>query len=162
MVDLYNQLVGGNALRIFRRFLPVWWNKSKYKKVGILPIRIVKSNVSSAGPSSERNIFLSDEGPTLESLDFTIHIGSKPTFFISICIWTLPTQRTTFISLDGTNQQWVDCRLVARVASLSLQNSQIIKVPIAYVGNLLIRNLWIVLRKNVYFHGLSRSQRCCI
>ena len=29
--------------------------KSKYKKVGVLPIRIVKSNVSSIGPSSERN-----------------------------------------------------------------------------------------------------------
>ena len=29
--------------------------KSKYKKVGVLPIRIVWSNVSSIGPSSERN-----------------------------------------------------------------------------------------------------------
>ena len=28
---------------------------SKYKKVGVLPIRIVKSNVSSVGPSSEKN-----------------------------------------------------------------------------------------------------------
>ena len=25
-------------------------------------------------------MFLSDEGPTLETLDFTIHIGSTPTF----------------------------------------------------------------------------------
>ena len=30
--------------------------------------------------SSERNMFLSDEGPTLETLDFTIRIGSIPTF----------------------------------------------------------------------------------
>ena len=29
--------------------------KSKYKKVGVLPIRIVKSNVSRVGPSSERD-----------------------------------------------------------------------------------------------------------
>ena len=29
--------------------------KSKYKKVGVLAIRIVWSNVSSIGPSSERN-----------------------------------------------------------------------------------------------------------
>ena len=29
--------------------------KSKYKMVGVLPIRIVWSNVSSIGPSSERN-----------------------------------------------------------------------------------------------------------
>ena len=60
------------------------------------------SNVSSVGPSSERNIsfsltklqFLSDEGPTLETLDYTIRIGSTP---ISICISTLPTQQTAFI-----------------------------------------------------------------
>ena len=48
-------------------------SESKYKKVGVLPIRIVWSNVSSIGPSSERN-----RG------------------FISICISTLPTQHTTF------------------------------------------------------------------
>ena len=35
--------------------------------------------------------------PTLETLDFTIRIGSTPTFYISACIWTLPTQHTTFI-----------------------------------------------------------------
>ena len=38
--------------------------KSKYKKVGVLPIRIVWSN----------------EGPMLETLDHTIRIGSTPTF----------------------------------------------------------------------------------
>ena len=32
-----------------------WRYKSKYRKVGVLPIRIVWSNVSSIGPSSERN-----------------------------------------------------------------------------------------------------------
>ena len=32
-------------------------------------------------------MFLSDEGPTLETLDFTsIHIGSTPTFLYFICI----------------------------------------------------------------------------
>ena len=45
--------------------------KSKYKKAGVLPIRIVWSNVSG---------FLSDEGPMLETLDHTIRIGSTPTF----------------------------------------------------------------------------------
>ena len=60
------------------------WNKviiyrSKYKKVGVLPIRIVWSNVSSIGPSSERN-----------------RTNARP-FYISICISTLPTQHTTFI-----------------------------------------------------------------
>ena len=29
------------------------WYKSKYEKLGVLPLRIVKSNVSSVGPSSE-------------------------------------------------------------------------------------------------------------
>ena len=44
--------------------------KSKYKKVGVLPIWIVKSN----------RLFVSDEGTMLEMLDFTIRIGSTPTF----------------------------------------------------------------------------------
>ena len=30
----------------------------------------------------------------LETLDFTLRIGSTPTFYISICISTLPTQHT--------------------------------------------------------------------
>ena len=47
-------------------------HKLKYKKVGVLPMRIVWSNVSSIGPSSER--------PMLETLDYTIRIGSSPTF----------------------------------------------------------------------------------
>ena len=40
-------------------------------------------------------LFLSDEGPMLETLDYTIRIGSihRP-FYISICISTLPTQHT--------------------------------------------------------------------
>ena len=38
-------------------------------------IRIVNYNVSSV-----RLRFLSDEGPTLETLEFTIRIGSTPTF----------------------------------------------------------------------------------
>ena len=47
-------------------------------------VQIAKSNVSSVnGSSSERKtFFLSDEGPTLETLDFTIRIGSRPTFCI--------------------------------------------------------------------------------
>ena len=30
--------------------------KSKYERVGVLPIQIVKSNILSIGPSSERNL----------------------------------------------------------------------------------------------------------
>ena len=46
-------------------------------------------------------MFLSDELLTLETLDFTIRIGNTvhQPFYISICIWTLPTQHTMFISL---------------------------------------------------------------
>ena len=46
--------------------------KSKYKKVGV--------HVSSVGPSSERNITGLHEGPTLKPLDFSVRIGSTPTF----------------------------------------------------------------------------------
>ena len=56
--------------------------KSKYKKVGVLPIRIVWSIVSSIGPSSKK-----------KKKVFAVH---RP-FYISICISTLPTQHTTFI-----------------------------------------------------------------
>ena len=43
-------------------------------------------------------LFLSDKVPMLETLNYTIRIGSihRP-FYISICISTLPTQHTIFI-----------------------------------------------------------------
>ena len=44
-----------------------------------ITIRKVKSNVSSVGPSAFV-MCLSDEAPTLETLDFTFHIGRTPTF----------------------------------------------------------------------------------
>ena len=51
------------------------------KRVGVLPIRMIKSNVSSVSwPFVREKRFLSDEGPTLETLDFIIRIGSTPTF----------------------------------------------------------------------------------
>ena len=56
-------------------------NKSKYRKVGVLPIWIVQSNVTSGDPSSERNsLSLSYEGPMLETFDVSIRIGSTPNF----------------------------------------------------------------------------------
>ena len=56
--------------------------KSKYKKVGVLPIRIVKSNVSSVGPSLER--IFSDEGSSLETLDLeTLSISALHQLFDS-------------------------------------------------------------------------------
>ena len=43
-------------------------------------------------------LFLSDEGPMLETLDYTIRIGSIPTFlYFDFYISTLPTQHTSFI-----------------------------------------------------------------
>ena len=42
-------------------------------------------------------MFLSDEGPTLETLNFTFHIGSTPTFLYFDSYLTLPTQHTTFV-----------------------------------------------------------------
>ena len=52
------------------------------KKVGVLLIRKVMSNVSSVGPSSEIIMFLSEKGPTLETLNITFRIGTTPTFLI--------------------------------------------------------------------------------
>ena len=63
-------------------------NKLKYEKVGVLPIWIVKSNVSSVGPSSESNL-----------LKLSVLAVHQP-FHISICTSTLPTQHTAFIRLE--------------------------------------------------------------
>ena len=40
-----------------------------------------------------------DEGPMLETLDYTIRIGSTPTFlYFDLYLYRLPTQHTAFIS----------------------------------------------------------------
>ena len=33
----------------------------------------------------------------LETLDYTTRIGSTPTLFFDLCLYTLPTQHTTFM-----------------------------------------------------------------
>ena len=67
--------------------------------VGLLPIWIVKANVSSVDISSERSIKKIDKGPTLKTLDCLLSIMAvhKP-FYILICIseHCLP-QHTKFI-----------------------------------------------------------------
>ena len=77
--------------------------KSKYKKVGVLLIRIVKSNVSSESPSSEMMItfFLWQRANARLVRLYYIHIGSTPTFlyfdlnindvpkYISLIYWRL-------------------------------------------------------------------------
>ena len=65
----------------------------------ILPKRLLGSVVSRCDVSKSFKKYKNDEGPMLETLDYTIRIGSTTTFlYISICISTLPTQHTTFIS----------------------------------------------------------------
>ena len=80
--------------------------KSKYKKA----LRIVKSNSS----------LLSDEGPTVETLDFTIRIGSIPTFlyfdliqdllYSEVCVLNTYNNRciqhvyTLYRTIDSTNK----------------------------------------------------------
>ena len=103
------------------------WHKSVYmqswyKKVGVLPIWILNSNVSSVSRSSERNmflfLFLSDEGPTLETLYFTVRIGSTPTFlYFDLYLYTLPTHHVTFVYslvlLWSVNVQRSDLRIIS-------------------------------------------------
>ena len=44
-------------------------------------------------------MFLSDEGPTVETLDYTIRIGSTSTFLdFDFFLYTLHRQQTMFIS----------------------------------------------------------------
>ena len=43
-------------------------------------------------------MFLSDEGPMLETLDYTIRIGSTPTtLYFDLYLYSAYTQHTTFI-----------------------------------------------------------------
>ena len=62
LVDIIQEKCGdlsGRALHdVLNATLDSIIYKSKYKKVGVLPIRIVWSNVSSIGPSSERMVSL--------------------------------------------------------------------------------------------------------
>ena len=56
-------------------------------------------------PSSERNLFLSDEGPMLETLDHTIRIGSTPTFLyfdLLLCIADSVTWQSIYYNVVGT------------------------------------------------------------
>ena len=57
----------------------------------------------SVGPHCLRSVlyymFLSHEGPTLDTFDHTLRIGSTPTFlYFDLYLYTLPRQQTTFIS----------------------------------------------------------------
>ena len=51
--DIYDHFYVAFGVLVKLRFYCIY--KSKYKNVGVLPIQIVYSNVSSIGPSSERN-----------------------------------------------------------------------------------------------------------
>ena len=74
--------------------------KSKHEKVGVLQILIVKSNVSSVGPSSERNSchdhVFSDEGPTLETLRLYYSYRQYTNLFIF-----------QFVSHLNIQQRWI-------------------------------------------------------
>ena len=69
----------------------IFYYKSKYKKVGVLPIRIVKSNVLSAGPLSERRAFprfyLTKGQRSKRQILLSVSAVHQP-FNISICIST--------------------------------------------------------------------------
>ena len=82
------------AKRIFSRY------KSKYKNVGVLPIRIAQSNVSSVGPSSKKNLFSLKKGQCSKRQTILSVLAVHQPFYISICISTLPTQHTTFSILS--------------------------------------------------------------
>ena len=52
-------------------------------------------------------MFLSDEGPTLETLDFAFRLSAVYQLFIfQIFISTLPTQHTTFIPIIMIPIKW--------------------------------------------------------
>ena len=68
----------------------------EYEKVGVLPIQIVKSNISSIGPSSAGLFSLTKGQHSKRYTLLSVSAVHQP-FHISICICTLPTQHTTSI-----------------------------------------------------------------
>ena len=77
-----------------------------FSKVCVLPIRIVQSYVSTIGPSSERRANArsvrrranAETRQTLDTKRQTLSaLAVHRSFYISICIFTLPTHHTTFI-----------------------------------------------------------------
>ena len=50
-------------------------------------------------------LFLSDEGPALETLDLLSVLAAHRPFYISICISTLPTQHTTWASVAQSSKR---------------------------------------------------------
>ena len=72
---------------------------------------IVQSNVSSVGPSSERNSTVSlTKGPILETLDYTIRIDSTLTFlYFDLYLYSLLSYHTTFIKISCYDQTIGKC-----------------------------------------------------
>ena len=76
----------------------------KYKKVGVLPIWIlVKSSVSSVGPSSERNM-------TLLYIYIYIYISSTPTFlYFNLYLNTAYTEHIVQCTVPNNNVMILLC-----------------------------------------------------
>ena len=74
--------------------------KSKYKKVGVLPIRIVKSdNVLNVGLLSDRNLFL-QRNKGLSAVHKPFYIFDLRTFYFSYnLIYTTNNVETLYVSL---------------------------------------------------------------
>ena len=74
-----------------------------------------------------------ESGPFVKEKHFDFYIGNIPTFYISICIWTLPTQHTTFISIFRNNYiHVVDFSFFQENISIFFEMSNFI--PIQRVG----------------------------
>ena len=90
--------------------------KLKYRKVGVLPIH------------------LSDEGPTLETLDYTIRIGSTPTFlyfdlylysaYAADYVYTFPIAACMSATGSGRSEQYIHCHyIVLAIQHIATQTS---------------------------------------
>ena len=74
----------------------------------ILKSRFVSVHVKASRIRQSK--FLSDEGPTLETLQTTCVLAVHQPFHISICICTLPAQHTMFIKILTDNLYIGSCK----------------------------------------------------
>ena len=102
--------------------------KSKYKKVAVLPIRIVKSNVSSVRPfvrekHGETRCFSLTKG-------FTIRIGSTPTFlYFELYLYTAYAIHYVYFTFDKYSRlsPFRSCARDLGIATLTMHDGTVFR-----------------------------------
>ena len=100
-------------------------------------------------------LFLSDEGPTLETLDHTIRTGSTPTFFLYISY-----MRTIIYSIKSTKDEYVFFCFWETTMYVTIITITFLAVRYIFIGDSVITSaIW---KKNIrVFKELKFHEKSC-